>query len=358
VGTARAVGLLLGVAADAAFGDPPRHHPVAAFGRVAARAERACYAEHRLAGLVYTGALVGTVAALGCLLERAGRGRAAVQVAATALATWTVLGGTSLADEGAAMARALDAGDLDTARVRLPHLCGRDPDGLDVAGLARASVESIAENTSDAVVAPLVWGAVAGVPGLLAYRAINTLDAMVGYRSPRYRRFGWAAARLDDLVNLLPSRATAALTALCAPLVGGSALGAWHVWRRDAAAHPSPNAGQVEAAFAGALEVRLGGRTVYPHGTEQRPVLGHGRTPDAGDLLRGVELSRLVGLAATVLCAVLATVTQWPYRSARAASGGSCGSSVSGLSGLSGLPGLSGNGMSSRRQSVASRQAK
>jgi adenosylcobinamide-phosphate synthase len=307
VGAARAVGLLLGVAADAVFGDPRRHHPVAGFGRLAAMAERACYAEHRLAGLLYTGALVGTAVAAGGLLERAGRGRAAVQVAGTTLATWAALGGASLAEEGAAMARALDAGDLGAARARLPHLCGRAPDNLDLAGLARASVESIAENTSDAVVAPLVWGALAGAPGLLAYRAVNTLDAMVGYRSPRYRKFGWAAARLDDLANLLPSRAAAGLAMLCAPLVGGSARGAWQVWRRDATAHPSPNAGQLEAAFAGALEVRLGGRTVYPHGIEQRPVLGHGRAPDAGDLTRGVELSRIIGLVAAVLCAVLAT---------------------------------------------------
>jgi adenosylcobinamide-phosphate synthase len=349
VGAARAVGLLLGVAADAAFGDPRRHHPVAAFGQLAARAERTCYAEHRMAGLVYTGALVGSAAAVGGLVERAGRRRALVQTAGTALATWVALGGAALAEEGAAMARTLDAGDLDGARARLPHLCGRDPDTLDLAGVARASVESIAENTSDAVVAPLIWGAVAGVPGLLAYRAANTLDAMVGYRSPRYRRFGWAAARLDDLANLLPSRAAAGLTTLCAPLVGGSARGAWQTWRRDAAAHPSPNAGQIEAAFAGALEVRLGGRTVYPHGTEHRPVLGHGRTPDAGDLTRGVELSRVIGLVAAALCAVLAVVVQQrPYRSARAAIGGSCGSSVSPLSA----------DHSSRRPSVPSRHAK
>jgi adenosylcobinamide-phosphate synthase len=143
------------------------------------------------------------------------------------------------------------------------------------------------------------------VPGLLVYRAVNTLDAMVGYRSPRYRRFGWAAARLDDVANLLPSRATAGLTTLCAPLVGGSARGAWAAWRRDAAAHPSPNAGQVEAAFAGALEVRLGGPTRYPHGIEQRPVMGHGRSPDVGDLTRGVELSRVIGLAAAALAALV-----------------------------------------------------
>ncbi|HEY6425414.1 MAG TPA: cobalamin biosynthesis protein [Pseudonocardiaceae bacterium] len=314
MGAARAVGLLLGVAADAAFGDPRRHHPVATFGKLAVTAERAGYADHRLAGVVHTAALVGTAAAVGSLLERAGRGRAAVQVTGTALATWIVLGGASLADEGAAMVRALNAGDLDAARARLPHLCARDPDDLDLAGIARASVESIAENTSDAVVAPLVWGAMAGAPGLLAYRAVNTLDAMVGYRSPRYQRFGWAAARLDDLVNLLPSRIAAALTTLCAPVVGGSARGAWQTWRRDAAAHPSPNAGPIEAAFAGALEVRLGGRTVYPHGTEQRPVLGHGRTPDAGDLTRGVELSRVIGLAAAVLCAALAVVKRQPRR--------------------------------------------
>lgn len=308
VGGERAMGLLLGVVADAALGDPGRGHPVAAFGRLATAAERACYADHRLAGAAYTAGLVGSAAVVGTLLERAGRRHCALQVAGTALATWAVLGGASLAKEGAAMARALGTGDLPAARTRLPHLCGRDPDQLDAAGMARASVESIAENTSDAVVAPLMWGAVAGVPGLLAYRAANTLDAMVGYHSPRYQRFGWAAARLDDLVNLLPARMTAALTVCCAPVVGGSSRGAWRVWRCDAAAHPSPNAGQVEAAFAGALEIRLGGRTAYRHGLEQRPILGDGRNPDAGDLARGIELSRIIGWAAAALIAFLATL--------------------------------------------------
>lgn len=304
MGAARAVGLLLGVVVDAAFGDPPNYHPVAAFGRLAAWAERTCYADRKLAGLIYTGALVGAAAAVGSVLERAAQGRAVRQTTVTVLATWVALGAATLAEEGAAMARALDAEDLDAARAQLPHLCGRDPASLDLAGVARASVESIAENTSDAVVAPLIWGALAGVPGLLAYRAVNTLDAMVGYRSPRHQHFGWAAARLDDLANLLPSRVTAALTTLCAPLVGGSAREAWQVWLRDAAAHPSPNAGQVEAAFAGALNVRLGGRTVYPHGTEQRPIMGHGHAPDADDLARGVELSRVIGLAAAALAAL------------------------------------------------------
>jgi adenosylcobinamide-phosphate synthase len=308
VGAARAVGLLLGVVADAIIGDPQNYHPVAGFGRLAVWAERVCYAERKLAGVIYTGSLVGAAAAVGNLLERAVHGRAAGQTAATALAVWVALGAATLADEGAAMAQALDAADLETARAQLPHLCGRDPASLDLAGVARASLESIAENTSDAVVAPLIWGALAGVPGLLAYRAVNTLDAMVGCRSPRYRHFGWAAARLDDIANLLPSRLTAALVTLCAPLVGGSAREAWEVWRRDAAAHRSPNAGQVEAAFAGALDVQLGGRTVYPHGTEQRPVMGHGRAPDAGDLTRGVALSRVIGLAAAALAALAASI--------------------------------------------------
>src|SRR5581483_9252661 len=304
MGAARAFGLLLGVVADAAFGDPQHHHPVAVFGRIAAWAEHAWYADRKLAGVIYTGALVGAAAAVGGLLDRVAQGRASGQTAATALATWVALGAATLAEEGAAMARTLEAGDLDSARARLPHLCGRDPGSLDLAGVTRASVESIAENTSDAVVAPLMWGALAGVPGLLAYRAVNTLDAMVGYRSPRYQHFGWAAARLDDLANLLPSRVTAALTTLCAPLVGGSPREAWQVWLRDAAAHPSPNAGQVEAAFAGALNVQLGGRTVYPHGIEQRPIMGHGHAPRAGDLARGVGLSRVIGLAAAVLAAL------------------------------------------------------
>src|SRR5207253_7935185 len=140
--------------------------------------------------------------------------------------------------EGAAIGRELDAGSLTEARDRLPNLCGRDPHLLDSNALARAAVESVAENTSDAVVAPLLWGALAGVPGLLGYRAVNTLDAMVGYTSPRYLRFGRLAARLDDLVNLVPARVTGALTVLAAPAVGGSPRSAWGVLRRDGGRHP------------------------------------------------------------------------------------------------------------------------
>jgi adenosylcobinamide-phosphate synthase len=199
------------------------------------------------------------------------------------------------------MAGHLENADLASARGRLNHLCGRDPSALDGPELARATVESVAENTSDAAVAPLFWGAVAGLPGLLGYRAVNTLDAMVGHRSARYERFGWAAARLDDAANWVPARVTAALTVACAPLAGGSAAGALRVWRRDGAAHPSPNSGRCEAALAGALRLRLGGRNVYGSRVEDRPPLGDGRPPAAADIRRAVRLSRAVWTAAAVL---------------------------------------------------------
>lgn len=302
---ARAVGLLLGTAADALLGDPRRGHPVAAFGTAAAALERRWYADTRGAGVGHTAVLVGAAAALGALLERTAR-RPAARAAVTAAAAFAVLGGGSLAREGTALAAELGRGDLAAARRRLPNLCGRDPASLDAAGMARAGTESLAENTSDAVVAPLLWGAVAGIPGLLAYRAVNTLDAMVGYRSPRYRRFGWAAARADDVANYLPARVAALLTTVAAPVVGGSPRAALCAWRRDAAAHPSPNAGPVEAAAAGALGVRLGGRTVYAHGVELRPPLGEGPAPAPEDLLRAARLSRVVGAAAALLAAAVA----------------------------------------------------
>ena len=223
------------------------------------------------------------------------------------------------------MAKLLEAGEVPSARQRLSHLCARDATTLDSAELTRAATESIAENTSDAVVAPLFWGAVAGLPGLLGYRALNTLDAMVGYRSPRYREFGWAAARADDLVNLAPSRLGAALTAVCAPLAGGRSRAAWRVWRRDGGLHPSPNAGQVEAAFAGALDIRLGGTNSYGGEAERRARLGEGRDPEPVDLRRAVRLSRLVGLAAVVVAAVAAPTTPWgaaPVQSIGVATGG------------------------------------
>ena len=172
------------------------------------------------------------------------------------------------------MHRHVAESDLAAARQRLTHLVGRDTAALPESEIARAAVESVAENTSDAVVAPLAWGALAGVPGLLAYRAANTLDAMTGHHSARYERFGWAAARLDDLLNLPGSRLAGLLTAACAPAAARETLAAW---RCDARRRPSPNAGVAEAAFAGALGIRLGGTNVYGGRVEHRAVLGGGR---------------------------------------------------------------------------------
>lgn len=230
----------------------------------------------------------------------------------TAAATWVCLGGTSLARTGLAMAELLERGDVEAARGLLPSLCGRDPASLDGAGLARASLESVAENTSDAQVAPLLYAAAGGVPAVLAYRGVNTLDAMVGYRSPRYLRFGWAAARLDDVANYIAARVTASLAVLSAPLVGGSASGAARAWRRDAGRHPSPNAGAVEAAFAGALGVRLGGPTQYRHELQIRPTLGDGREPTVADLRRAVALSSLVQAGAALLAGLLSGYRRRP----------------------------------------------
>ncbi|MGW0182996.1 cobalamin biosynthesis protein [Nocardia sp. NPDC003345] len=297
-GFSTAAGLLIGFGLDRALGDPRRWHPVAGFGLLAARLESVTYADRRRAGLVHEMVLVGGVLGASAVLRRGG-------TVAVAAATWTALGGRSLARTGAEMAGYLEAGDLSGARALLPSLCGRDPEALDADGLARAALESIAENTSDAAVAPLAWGAVAGVPGLLGYRAINTLDAMIGYRNSRYRLFGWAAARVDDAANLLPARLTGVLTALVAPLIGGRPAEVVRVWRRDAARHPSPNAGVVEAAAAGALGVRLGGPTEYPHGVENRPELGTGPAPGVADLRRAVRLSELVQYAALVTAVAL-----------------------------------------------------
>ena len=298
-----AAGLVLGAAADLLLADPRRGHPVAGFGAVAAAVERRVWRDSRAAGASYAAGLVGAASGLGVLLDRGTRRRPAVRLLTTAATTWTVIGGTSLGRAADRMHAALATGDVPAGRAALPALAGRDPSTLGPEELARAAVESVAENTSDAAVAPLFWGAVAGLPGLLGYRAVNTLDAMVGHRSPRYERFGWAAARLDDLANWLPARLTAALTVACARPVGGSAAGALRTWLRDGAAHPSPNAGRCEAAMAGALGIRLGGRNVYGSRVEIRPILGDGRPPATADIRSAVRLSRAVWGAAALLLA-------------------------------------------------------
>ncbi|HET6503057.1 MAG TPA: cobalamin biosynthesis protein [Amycolatopsis sp.] len=274
---ARAIGLLLGAAADGVISEPKRRARLFDGKR----------------GFVVAGAALVT----GACVERMGRRAPVAQAFGTAVATWAVLGGASLAVDGTALARDLEDGELGSARHTLAHLDTRRSSGLDVIGLSRASVEYVARHTSNAVVGPMFWGAVAGIPGLVAARALAVL-----------RGRGIPFAGIDDLVNLAPTRVAAALTVAAAPVVGGSASGAWRAWRRDTIAHPKPNEGRVEAAFAGALEIRLGGRTVYPHGVRERPVLGDGRNPDAGHVTRAVELSRVIGWLTAVSSAVLAAL--------------------------------------------------
>jgi adenosylcobinamide-phosphate synthase len=300
-GTGLALGMIAGTAIDTLVGDPRRGHPVALFGRAAARLEARCWADSRRRGTGYAAVCVGSVVALGIGVERSTRGGVWYPVIVAA-ATWSVLGAHTLTAEADALHRLLAADDLPGARDRLTHLVGRDPSQLDASEISRAAVESVGENTSDALVAPLFWGAVAGAPGLLGYRAVNTLDAMVGHKSPRYLNFGWASARLDDVANLIPAR----LTALLVALVSSRPREVLRVVRRDARRHPSPNSGWCEAAYAGALDLRLGGVNVYGDRVEHRPSLGDGRLARADDLPRAAKLTRRMTVVAAVLAAILA----------------------------------------------------
>ena len=297
----RAAGLGLGLLADSVFGDPARFHPVAGVGKFAALVETAVYRPQRRRGLLQLACVGLPFCAAGFVADRQVSSRSA-RLGLTGALTWAAVGARSLRREAELLADRLAVDDLAGARERIPHLVGRDPSLLDGAAMARAAIESVAENTADAAVGPLLWGAVAGPAGVVAYRIINTLDAMVGHHSERYEQFGFPAARLDDLAGLLPARLTAALTVMLAPAVGGTRREAWRIWRRDASAHPSPNAGPCEAAFAGALGVRLGGPTVYAYGPQLRPWHGDGPDPTPADVRRAAQLSRLVTLAAGALC--------------------------------------------------------
>lgn len=290
----RALGLAIGYAADRVWGDPRQLHPVAGFGTCALALERRIYRDDRASGVAHVLILVGVAIGVAYAGERAARNPLA-RTALTAAVTWSVLGGRSLEREAETVHAFLADGDLDSARSQVRNLVGRDTTALGPDEVARAVVESVAENTSDAVVGSFVWGAVAGVPGLVAHRAANTLDAMIGHRNARYGRFGWAAARLDDALGLPAAR----LSAVLAAALGPDPAGAVRAWRRDARHHPSPNAGVVEAAFAGALGVQLGGvNTYYGNRREDRARMGDGRAPVPADIPRSTRLARRVGVGA------------------------------------------------------------
>jgi adenosylcobinamide-phosphate synthase len=257
------------------------------------------YRDNKLAGALH--AAVGTGLGVG----------AGALARSTALATALAVGGRGLTRAALDISAALSAGDEVRARQLLPMLVGRDPSDLDAAEMARATVESVAENTVDAVVAPALWAAWAGAPGAFGYRAVNTMDAMVGHRSARYAHYGWASARLDDLANWVPARCTAALVAMVRP--GSAREVRWAVFTQ-ASAHPSPNSGVAEAAFAAALGIRLGGTNRYGDRVEVRPPLGRGRSAQPSDIAPAVRLSRDVSTALSFVLGVAAAVQSWRDR--------------------------------------------
>jgi len=319
---ALAVGLLCfaGVALDALLGEPARFHPLVAFGRWAARIERAVNPDTRaaagagrparrargwttraLGAAAWAFAVVPPVALFAVLVPRLPPLLAwPLQVAAL----WFALGARSLIEHIAPVEPALAAGDLAQARALTSRVVTRDLAEADEAGVARAAIESALENGNDAIFGALFWFVVAGGAGALAFRLVNTLDAMWGYRTPRFRRFGWAAARLDDAANFLPARLTALSYALCGNF--GAALACW---RSQAPAWDSPNAGPVMASGAGSLDVACGGAASYHGALEARPVLGRGPAPGAADIGRALALvKRSVALWLTVV-ALLAAVS-------------------------------------------------
>ncbi|MEM7767974.1 MAG: adenosylcobinamide-phosphate synthase CbiB [Pseudomonadota bacterium] len=281
-------------------------HPVVWFGALVSAFERALNRERWSHRVRY---VAGTFSALSCVALATVSGWMIAgllpatpwAVALEALIASSLIVSRSLHAHVAAVAKPLAAGNVEGARQAVSMIVGRDPSQLDEAGIARAGLESLAENTSDGITAPLFWGAIFGLPGLAAYKAINTLDSMIGHRSERYAAFGGFAARLDDVANLVPARLTGALFALAS-----QKLDAFRVTLSDARRHRSPNAGWPEAAMAGGLGVRLSGPRAYGAGVSDEPWLNGGAPdPAAAEMIRGLALYRLtMGLAAALLLAI------------------------------------------------------
>ncbi|GAC1471213.1 MAG: adenosylcobinamide-phosphate synthase CbiB [Isosphaeraceae bacterium] len=311
-----------GVALDLLLGDPRGWpHPVRAIGWLIVRTERVLRGLVALSGrpgleylagvclvVVVVGATAGVVRGLLVMGERSGG--VAPFLAESLLVYWG-LAIRSLREE---TLRASDEPELDRSRQELAWIVGRDTATLDRDEICRACVETLGENTHDAIVAPLFWYAMMGPVGLWVYKAINTLDSMTGYRDARYRRFGWASARVDDLAGLLPSRLTWILISLSAGLVGEDARGALRVGWRDGRKHPSPNAAWGEAAMAGALGVRLGGVSTYGGVASEKPRIGDQRSALEPDTVR--RASRLMTATALVAAALCWSVRAWVLRRA------------------------------------------
>ncbi len=278
------VSALLGAALDAVLGEPSRWHPLVGFGRLASKLERTLNVGNwrKVRGL-----MAWMVCVIPFVFAAAMICRLSYGWIADALLLYFALGMRSLGEHGLRVANDLDAGDLNAAREHVGWMVSRNTAELDDSGVAKAAVESVLENGNDAVFGALFWFAIFGGPGALLFRLANTLDAMWGYRNERYLHFGWAAARIDDVLNFIPARLTAFTYAL---------LGKTHValncWRTQAPLWDSPNAGPVMAAGAGALDIRLGGAAIYHGVLEERPALGTERAPLASDIRRAVALVR------------------------------------------------------------------
>ena len=287
--------MLVALVMDAAFGWPARFytrigHPVTWLGGLIAWAEQRWNhgaARVRFWAGMGVSLLVILAASIPAIVLQLALPQGGVGVLIGGIIAWPLIASRSLHEHVAAVARPLQAGDLTAARKAVAMIVGRDPAALDGAAVGRAALESLAENTSDGVVAPLFWGIIAGLPGIAAYKAINTLDSMIGHRNARYEYFGKFAARLDDVANWLPAR----LTALALALTSLRPLGALKVMWRDARAHRSPNAGWAEAAMAGGLGLRLSGPRIYADRIAKEPWL-NGTAPDPAphDLTRGLAL--------------------------------------------------------------------
>ena len=300
--------LVAGLVIDALFGDLPtvfRHipHPVALAGRAIALFDRKLNREarsevsRRERGIVTVFVLVGGAALLGVMVERICRG-SLVGAGIEAVMIAVLVAQRSLYEHVAAVAAALGSQGLTGGRQAVRHIVGRDPMSLDAHGVARAAIESLAENFSDGVVAPVFWYLLLGLPGLFAYKMANTLDSMIGHRTPRYRAFGWAAARLDDVLNTVPAPLSGVLLAVAAVLAKNARPGhALAIMLRDGRKHHSPNAGWPESAMAGALGLALAGPRRYPEGLVVDPWLGDGSArAGVSDIVRGLQLYRLACL--------------------------------------------------------------
>jgi len=300
------------------FGYPERlfraiGHPVGWIGRLIDALDRFSNREtagpeaRRLAGALALVALLAIVAAIAVIVQYELL-RLRFGFLLLALLAGAFIAQRSLHRHVADVAMALDKNGLDSGRVAVAHIVGRNPGSLDAAGVARAAIESLAENFSDAVVAPVLWLVIGGLPGIAVYKAINTADSIIGHRTARHEAFGWAAARLDDLVNLPASRLSALLLIAAAALMkNASAAAAWHAVRRDASRHRSPNAGFPEAAMAGALNLALAGPRVYGALRVDDAFMGDGRTDaNAADIRRALALFRR---ADALLIALLAVAT-------------------------------------------------